>query len=73
MQSLEAVDASLAWALPALKNEGLRLARFLGKSDTERYFRVTESPCHHSDKVVSLNVSLIWKDVGESSASLNWG
>lgn len=58
------MDASLAWALPALKNEGLRLARFLGKTDTERYFSVADSPCHHSDKVVSLNVALIWKDAG---------
>ena len=64
VQSLEAVDASLAWALPALKNEGLRLARFLGKSDTERYFSVTDSPCHHSDKVVSLNVTHILQDAG---------
>lgn len=29
LKSLEAVDASLAWSLPLLKNDGLRLARFL--------------------------------------------
>lgn len=62
LKLLEAVDASLAWALPSLKQEGLRLARFLGKRDTERYFSVTDSPFHHSDKVVSLNVGVIWED-----------
>lgn len=45
-----------------LKQEGLRLARFLGKRDTERYFSVSDSPYHHSDKVVSLNVEVIWED-----------
>lgn len=62
LKLLEAVDASLAWALPSLKQEGLRLARFLGKRDTERYFSVSNSPFHHSDKVVSLNVPIIWED-----------
>jgi len=64
LKMLEAVDASLAWALPNLKQEGLRLARFLAKRDTSRYFSVTASPFHHSDKVVSLNHEVIWKDAG---------
>eukprot|EP00210_Caulerpa_lentillifera_P005079 g4852.t1 len=62
LKMLEAVDASLAWTLPTLKQEGLRLARFLGKMDTERYFSITDSPYHHSDKVVSLNIEIIWED-----------
>jgi len=71
VQALEAIDATLAWALPSLKNEGLRLARFLGKDQSERYFSVTDSPCHHSDKVVSLNSSIIRKDASLSSAIQN--
>ncbi|GMH40039.1 hypothetical protein BSKO_07943 [Bryopsis sp. KO-2023] len=62
LKALEAVDAALAWSLPILKTDGLRLARFLSKPDTAKYFSIFDSPCHHSDKVVSLNASSLWGD-----------
>eukprot|EP00803_Ostreobium_quekettii_P007369 evm.model.scf_89.6 EVM.evm.TU.scf_89.6 scf_89:22731-24767(+) len=63
LKNREAVDACLAWALPALRSESsFRLARFLAGEDFCRYFRVFDSPVHGSDKVAQLLVDNVWAD-----------
>lgn len=63
LKNREAVDACLAWALPALRSESsFRLARFLAGEEFAQYFRVFDSPVHGSDKVAQLLVDAVWSD-----------